>query len=239
MASLAKRGVPLCAAPALWPRRAPDQKERGGRVGPPLLALVRGWACKPGSVTPSGASGHLSGTRVAARLERSPGDVGEPGRLSLPIGPCTGWGLPSCPCYQGHWCALTAPFHPCAPPSRASGTRSALCCTCRRLTRPAVSWHPCPSEPGLSSASPKPAATRPPTPQSEILARQRRFQTFTHDPLHVLGHLTTVGGDPRRKRPAPAGTGLVLRSSSRYLEVRLAGLAPTTCGSPSPRCRRR
>src|SRR5690606_13046677 len=55
-----------------------------------------------------------------------PGDVGEPGRLSLPIGPCTGWGLPSCLCYQGHWCALTAPFHPYV---RRSPTRPA-CAVC-------------------------------------------------------------------------------------------------------------
>jgi len=41
-----------------------------------------------------------------------PGDGGGPGKPFLPIGPCTGWGLPSCPCRHGHWCALTAPFHP-------------------------------------------------------------------------------------------------------------------------------
>lgn len=41
-----------------------------------------------------------------------PGDDSEPGKLFLPIGPCTGWGLPSYLCFQRHWCALTAPFHP-------------------------------------------------------------------------------------------------------------------------------
>jgi len=81
------------------------------------------WADKPGSVGLTGVR------RLVIYLVRAsprassgqPGDVGEPGRLSLPIGPCTGWGLPSYPCYQRYWCALTAPFHPYArPPSRAA-----------------------------------------------------------------------------------------------------------------------
>src|SRR5690606_19129697 len=99
---------------------------RGGRSGSDRNGpLERG---------PSSAGGLVS--RVLSRVPRDtrlaiclrgasprpcsgqPGDAGEPGRLSLHIGPCTGWGLPSCPCYQGHWCALTAPFHPYGAPAR-------------------------------------------------------------------------------------------------------------------------
>jgi hypothetical protein len=113
-----------------------------------------------------------------------PGDGSGPGKPFLPIGPCTGWGLPSCPCCHGHWCALTAPFHPYPrrSASRPVGVRraergvsggaedlrgrSALCCTCRRLTRPAVSWHPalrCPDFPQVLGACPRAPATRWPT----------------------------------------------------------------------------
>jgi len=50
-----------------------------------------------------------------------PGDGSGPGKPFLPIGPCTRWGLPSCPCYHGHWCALTAPFHPYPSPIEPRG----------------------------------------------------------------------------------------------------------------------
>ncbi len=43
--------------------------------------------------------------------------------------PCTGWGLPSRPCLQGRWCALTAPFHP----DWSVVQRFIFCCTVRRL----------------------------------------------------------------------------------------------------------
>jgi hypothetical protein len=113
-----------------------------------------------------------------------PGDGSGPGKPFLPIGPCTGWGLPSCPCCHEHWCALTAPFHPYPrrSASRSAGVRraerdvfggaedprgrSALCCTCRRLTRPAVSWHPalrCPDFPQEWAAKPPTPAIRWPT----------------------------------------------------------------------------
>ena len=130
-----------------------DRPVAGGPVSRVLSpgARTRSLAIYLGRASPRASSGQ-------------PGDRGEPGRLSLPIGPCTGWGLPSCPCCQRHWCALTAPFHPCcASPGFEGPTdtkRSALCCTCRRLTRPAVSWHPalwCPDFPqGALSDPPRP-----------------------------------------------------------------------------------
>ncbi len=136
------------AGPLGW-RHA--ERERRPHVG---AAVAGGLVSRVLSRVPRKGNARLAiylGRASPRASSGQPGDVGEPGRLSLPIGPCTGWGLPSCPCCQGHWCALTAPFHPYV--RRSAGdrrARSAFCCTCRRLTRPAVSWHPalrCPDFP--------------------------------------------------------------------------------------------
>ncbi len=166
----------------------------GGLVSRVLSASTRGWrrlAIYLGRASPRASSGQ-------------PGDLDEPGRLSLPIGPCTGWGLPSCPCYQGHWCALTAPFHPYARGAEAARARSAFCCTCRRLTRPAVSWHPalrCPdfprractlapsAEPGRSQGNRRRAhvAARPPTQPPSSVAEPTSTKPSAQDRSHALG----------------------------------------------------
>jgi hypothetical protein len=49
---------------------------------------------------------------------RHVGEFGETGRLSAPIRPCTGWGLPCQPRHRELRWALTPPFHPCPLPSR-------------------------------------------------------------------------------------------------------------------------
>ena len=66
-----------------------------------------------------------------------------------------------------------------------SARRSALCCTCRRLTRPAVSWHPAlrspdfPQRPGgHRDRTPRPASLHGSTPEeSEGIAGQNEAPT--------------------------------------------------------------
>ncbi len=60
-----------------------------------------------------------------------------------PIWSCSGWSLPCYELLPVARCALTAPFHPYLIPSRRRGHRRfALCCTCRSLRPPGVTWHP-------------------------------------------------------------------------------------------------
>lgn len=154
------------AAPGGGRRRPHGDGRPCGRPSPaggPVSRVLSG--CARGRIRPIISLGRASPRASCGQ----PGDRGGPGKPFLPIGPCTGWGLPSCPCCHGHWCALTAPFHPYPgsehPEVSSFGRaerpgRSALCCTCRRLTRPAVSWHPalrCPDFPRTPASPPSPA----------------------------------------------------------------------------------
>ncbi len=82
---------------------------------------------------------------------------------SAPIWPCSGRGLPSRPCHQDRWWALTPPFHPCPCPREGAVGGFPFCGTFRRVTPPGRYPAPCPVESGLSSGAPAgaPATTRP------------------------------------------------------------------------------
>jgi hypothetical protein len=91
----------------------------------PLQALI----IYLGRLSPGGSSSRLWDTNERVTLSY--------------VGLCTRWSLPSHLCYQRCWWAFTPPFHyhqrghPCGHPCGLP----VFCCTCRRLTRPAVSWH--------------------------------------------------------------------------------------------------
>ena len=123
-------------------------------------------ARKPNSVALGGLSaqggGHLSGPRVAARLER-------PTRGSWRAGPAlsaylvllpVGFALP--PESPRTRCALTAPFHPYRlkrwgvrsgvplPTPHLNYRRYLFCCTFRRIAPPRCYRAPCPGKPAYS-----------------------------------------------------------------------------------------
>ncbi len=94
---------------------------------------------------------------------------------SAPTWPCSGRGLPSRPCHQDRWWALTPPFHPCPCPKWAVGGLP-FCGTFRRVTPPGRYPAPCPVESGLSSGvSSTPATTRP-APSDLYYIRHRHTQ---------------------------------------------------------------
>ena len=86
----------------------------------------------------------------------------ETGRLSPPIWPCSGWGLPCRTCYQMRGGLLpdatrgSPPFHPYLIPRSPGGHRRCVFCgTVRRTTKRCAQALPgsLPMEPGLSSAN--------------------------------------------------------------------------------------
>ena len=70
----------------------------------------------------------------------------------FPIPPCSGWGLPCDPCYQGPGELLPHPFTLTAR-SRGRARRFALCCTILGVTPTRRYLASCPAELGLSSRS--------------------------------------------------------------------------------------
>ena len=115
-----------------------------------------GWilpACKPGSVESFNSDGHSSRNAVTCILEQPTRSVlVEVGHLSLPIWPCSRWGLPSHDCYQSRGELLPHHFT-LACLLNQHHRRCTFCCTIRRhLTiSPRRYLAACPPEPGLSS----------------------------------------------------------------------------------------
>ena len=124
-------------------------------------------ACKPGSVE----NGHLSWRKVASALKRYCGNrTGSPMR-SLHLAPDGVYMTAQSP---GRRCALTAPFHPYRGfPRRYLSVALAL-----ESPPPAVSRHPCPMAPGLSSRPFGPAAIQPPLPRGHYTAVQEVRQSY-------------------------------------------------------------
>ena len=116
-------------------------------------------ACKPGSVE----NGHLSRREVANALKRYCGNrAGRPVR-SLHLAPDGVYMTAQSP---GRRCALAAPFHPYRGfPRRYLSVALAL-----ESPPPAVSRHPCPAVPGLSSCRCRPAAIQPPLSREQYTA---------------------------------------------------------------------
>jgi hypothetical protein len=96
-----------------------------------------GWilpAYKPGSVECYHSDGHSSRRTVTHSLEQPTRSVFiEAGHLSLPIWPCSCWGLPSHDCYQSRGGLLLHHFTlACVPQNCWHHWRYAFCCTFRR-----------------------------------------------------------------------------------------------------------
>ena len=130
--------------------RGPGPRRSCGLRAEPLWADEP--ADTPGSVPargcPRAGGGHPSTTYVAARLQR-------PSPRTLPVWPCSGWGLPSRAGHPARWWSLAPPFHPYRSPEGVR--RSVLCGTVPRVTPGGCCPPPCPAEPGRSSAG---ASTR-------------------------------------------------------------------------------
>src|SRR4029450_3593216 len=89
------------------------------------------------------------GCRCRQPLAAYPGArAGHP--RTLPVWPCSRWGLPSRPSRLGRWWALTPPFRPCR--HTEVRRRSVFCGTVPRVSPGGRYPPPCPVEPGLSSA---------------------------------------------------------------------------------------
>jgi hypothetical protein len=149
-----------CPAALVCRRVCPDtlfnqSSARGPKAGTRRLRFASEPACKPGSVFAEARDGHPSRARRCRRT-RAAHQTASDGPPAI-FWPCSGWGLPSRPGYPERWWSLTPPFHPYLRDRR----RSALCCTCPRVTPGRRYRPPCPVEPGLSSAAVAAAAVRP------------------------------------------------------------------------------
>jgi hypothetical protein len=120
------------------------------------LAEKEGWilpTCKPGSVECCHSDDHSSRNTVACILEQPTRSVLiEVGHLSLPIWPCSRWGLPCRDCYQS--CGELLPHRfTLACVLNQHHRRFAFCCTIRQCLAalPRSYLAACPLEPGLSS----------------------------------------------------------------------------------------
>src|SRR4051812_30037992 len=126
-------------------------------------------ALEPGGGHPSRDA--VAGALLAETLPASKGSpavAAYPGARAghprtLPVWPCSGWGLPSRAGHPARWWSLTPPFHPYRDLSR----RSVLCGTFPRVTPGGRYPPPCPVESGLSSAGgvPPDAAACPARPR--------------------------------------------------------------------------
>ena len=122
------------------------------------IAGITEWiltAYKPGSVECYHSDGHSSRKTVTRFLEQPTRSVligvGHP---SLPIWPCSRWGLPSHNCYQLCGELLPHRFTLACLPACRHHRRFAFCCTIRRCltkTSPRRYLAARPLEPGLSS----------------------------------------------------------------------------------------
>ncbi len=121
-------------------------------------------AVPPGGRSRSAAAIHL-GTPLPAPSSRPPSGCPDgrstvaayPGARAgsprtLPVWPCSGWGLPSRAGHPARWWSLTPPFHPCPGWSLDEPGRSVLCGTFPRVAPGGRYPPPCPVESGLSSA---------------------------------------------------------------------------------------
>ncbi len=79
---------------------------------------------------------------------------------TLPVRPCSGWGLPAASVTQRAGALLPHRFT-LTSLGRSRARRSALCCPVREVTPAWFSPAPCPVESGLSSSGPKTARGRP------------------------------------------------------------------------------
>ena len=119
-------------------------------------------ACKPGSVELP-RDGHFSGSVVTHALEQPTRSVliGT-GRPSLPIWPCSRWGLPCRGCYHPRGELLPRRLTlPCAPANRAIGGLLSVAQSLETITSPSRYLAACPAEPCLSSSACARASLRP------------------------------------------------------------------------------
>jgi hypothetical protein len=138
-------------------------------------------ACKPGSVECCHSDGHSSRSAVARALEQPTRSVliGT-GRPSLPIWPCSRWGLPCHGRCRSRGGLLPHRFTLACAPANRSHRRSALCCTVRRrLAAPPRRYLAArPPEPGLSSSVCTLATVRPATSRRKVTRRPPHALTW-------------------------------------------------------------
>ena len=157
-------------------------------------------ACKPGSVE----NGHLSKREVASALKRYCGNrTGRPMR-SLHLAPDGVYMTAQSP---GRRCALTAPFHPYRGfPRRYLSVALAL-----ESPPPAVSRHPCPAVPGLSSC---PKGLRPfsrlchrghYTAKESVCQNRKRKSGPKHQKRCPKVPLPSIFSPAMLSRPVPSG----------------------------------
>ena len=199
-------------------------RRRGQAVPEPGQARSRdggigrdGCGSRPVSRVLSGAAIHLRHTSPCACSDL-PGSGA--GHASSPIGNTlpylvllrVGFTVPSVS--PPTRCALTAPFHPYPVALRrcAGSRRSVFCGTFRGLAPPRRYLAPCPSEPGLSSASRSDAATARSTPA-----------------LHSVTP-TAPDSSVRARRPARGGPAAVPTSPGRTTAVWTARLVGQPTG---------
>ena len=121
--------------------------------------------CRPVSRVLSSRSsdGHFSGNVVTHVLEQPTRSVlVGAGRPSLPIWPCSRWGLPCRECHHSRGELLPHRFTlACTQDYGSSAVCSLLHCPSRQYASPRRYLAACPMEPGLSSSVYAPATIRP------------------------------------------------------------------------------
>ena len=113
---------------------------------PPGTGRKEEWilpACKPGSVECCHSDGHSSRSAVARALEQPTRSVFiRVGHPSLPIWPCSRWGLPSHNCYQS--CGELLPHHftlTCVPETDTIGGLLSVALSVDAFRhRPGITW---------------------------------------------------------------------------------------------------
>ncbi len=133
----------------------------------------------PGAAIPLETPLPAPSSRPQLLVEQGPAVAAYPGARAgnprtLPVWPCSGWGLPSRAGRPARWWSLTPPFHPYRASARTAARRSVLCGTVPRVTPGGCYPPPCPVESGLSSAggAPPDAAACPARP-SPMLRRDQ------------------------------------------------------------------
>ena len=132
--------------------------------------------CKPGSVECRHSDGHSSRGAVTRTFEQPTRSVFVgAGRPSLPIWPCSRWGLPCRIRHRLRGGLLPHRFTLACTPKR-SHRRSVLCCTVRRClaTSPRRYLAARPVEPGLSSNAHALATIRPAASARKIISSSAR-----------------------------------------------------------------
>ena len=212
------RGIPYRLRRCVSPQRTSASSPPPNRNCDPTVGFIRRCfrlkcqtVCKPGSVPlrVCGGDGHSSGTSVAERLARPTRAAARKARPAAPSrdrgAACrsylvllpVGFALP--PPLPAARCALTAPFHPCRPPSRGTDDGAWRCVSVALSLGsppPGVTRHRASVEPGLSSL--------PPTARPE---GERPSDRLAWDDMGCAPISANRPGESQARRPGPLRRG--------------------------------